>query len=180
MAEESHDNSGTPSKEEVKEFTQADLNKIVSERVNEVKANKEKAIEDAVKKAREEWEEAKKIESLQGEEKMKAEFQKQLNKTEAMHKALEQQFADTKRQLAVTKAESELAKLGLPTDFAENLIGEDDAKTTSNIQVFNAKVNEFVTAKVNEALARGAPRVSDAQTTRPDQFAEIDRAMGFR
>jgi len=178
MTDESKDYSGTPEKEDVKTFTQEELNQIVSERVNKVKANEEKAIAEALAKAKAEWEESQRISSLQGEEKLKAEFQKELTKAQKTMDTTSQQLADVQRELAITKAQTQLATLNLPTDLAQNLLGKDDAETAQRIQDFSKKVNELVTAKVNEAVARGAPSTTNANPTAANQqFAELAAAM---
>lgn len=178
MADESKDYSGSPANPqgEVKTFTQEELNTIISERVNALNASHQKAMDEAVKKALKEQSDKARIESLQGEEKVKAEYQAKLDAIEADRVAKEKELMEATRALAISKAEAQLASLGLPTEFAVNLLGEDDKTTQKNIQTFNTKVNELVTAKVNESLARGGPQIG---TVKPAQnaMAEIDRAM---
>lgn len=177
MTDDPKDNSGTPNPE-VKTFTQEELDKIISERMNRAKASEEKAIQEALDKAKAEWEESQRISTLQGEERMKAEFQKELSKAQKTADTTSQQLANVQRELAVTKAQAQLAALDLPTEFASNFLGKDDAETTQNIQGFSAKVNELVAAKVNESLARGAPSANNANpTASQDQFAELAAAM---
>jgi len=176
LADESKDYSGSPEPQgEVKTFTQEDVNNIVAE----VKAKKQRQIDEAVEKALKDASERQRIESLQGEERLKAEYEAKLNSVEAERAKREEELRIATRELAISKAEAQLASLNLPTEFAVNLLGEDDKETARNIQTFNTKVNEFITAKVNESLARGGPQIGAAQTV-PNAMAEIDKAMAGR
>jgi len=176
LADESKDYSGSPEPQgEVKTFTQEDVNNIVAE----VKAKKQRQIDEAVEKALKDASERQRIESLQGEERLKAEYEAKLNSVEAERAKREEELRIATRELAISKAEAQLASLNLPTEFAVNLLGEDDKQTAKNIQTFNSKVNEFITAKVNESLARGGPQIGAAQTV-PNAMAEIDKAMAGR
>lgn len=180
MAGESNDNSGTPNQTEEITFTpeqQTRINEIVSARVNEANAGKQKAIDDAVAKALQKQAEKQRIESLQGEERLKAEYQAELDRIEADRKAQMEQLQTAQHELAISKAEAQLAGLGLPTEFASNLLGKDDKETSKNIQTFNTKVNELVTAKVNESLARGPPKAGGAVPTQQDAIMAQLRAV---
>jgi len=180
LADESKDYSGSPEPQgEVKTFTQEELNNIISERVNAVNASRQKAIDDAVKKALKDASEQQRIQSLQGEERLKAEYEARLTSIEAERAKQEAELREANKALAISKAEAQLASLNLPTEFAVNLLGADDKETAKNIQTFNSKVNEFITAKVNESLARGGPQIGAAQTV-PNAMAEIDKAMAGR
>ena len=180
MGEESHDNSNpqTDKKtEEVKQFTQTEVNEMISKRVNEINASKQKAIDDAVAKEVKKLQDKQRIASLEGEERLKAEYQQKLDEIEAQRKAQAEQLATAQRDLAISKAQASLASLDLPPDFAENLIGKDDAETEKNIQAFNSKVNELVAKKVNESIARNTPRVGTNGVTAPSWQEGIDRAF---
>ena len=107
---------------------------------------------------------------------MKAEFQKELSKAQKTVDTTSQQLANVQRELAVTKAQAQLAALDLPTEFASNFLGKDDAETTQNIQGFSAKVNELVAAKVNESLARGPPMTGGSVATQQEQLLAQLRA----
>ena len=180
MADESHDNSGTPETEGVKQFTQEDLNKIVSERVNEVNSNKQKAIDEAVAKAKAEWDEAQKIASLTGQEKLEAEFNAKLKEAKKDRDSLNSELRKVQTELAISKAQAQLAGLDLPTEFAVNLLGKDDAETTQNIQAFDAKVKELVTKKVNESIARVTPKVGGDVRPTDEMQSQIAKVMGIK
>ena len=178
MAEEIKDSGSPEVPGEVKTFTQEELNNIISERVNELNASRQKAIDDAVKKALKAASEQQRIESLQGEERLKAEYQSRLDSIEAERAAQAEQLRIATRQLAISKAEAQLASLNLPTEFAVNLLGDDDKQTAKNIQIFNSRVNELVTSKVNESLARGPPMTAGQPTvSQQDQVMAQLRAI---
>lgn len=176
MAEDTHDDSGTPT-QEAKVFTQAELDEKIQARVEREKAGRQKAIDDAVAKALKEQAEKSRIESLQGEERIKAEYQAELARIDAERKASAEQLASAQRELAVSKAQGQLAGMGYPTDFAENLLGKDDAETSRNIQAFDKAVKALVTEKVNEAVARGTPAIGNSATATPSWQNEIAKAM---
>ena len=178
MAEQINDASGTPkNSEDVKTFTQEEVNNMISERVNRLNATKQKDLEDALAKARAEWEESKKIESLSGQEKMQAEFDAKLTKARKDQETLNKELAEARTALAVSKAQAQLASLDLPTEFAERFIGENDEQTSKNIQLFDAKVKELVAKKVNESISRGSPRLGTNDNKEPDWQAQIKAAM---
>ena len=180
MAESNNDNSGTPNKEDVI-FTpeqQEKVNAIVQDRVNRLNATKQKDIEDALSKARTEWEEEKRLESLSGQEKLQAEYDAKIAKAKRDQDTLTKELNEAKMALAISKAEAQLAALNLPTEFADKFVGESDEMTSKNIQLFDAKVKELVAQKVNESIARGSPKLGNAEAqSRPDWQAEIASAM---
>lgn len=180
MAEEPNGKSGTPGNPEEVTFTaeqQERVNAIVAKRVNEANEGKQRAIDEAVRAALKSEAEKQRIASLQGEEKIKAEFQARLDEIEAERKAQAERLAAAERDLAISKAEAQLAGLGLPPEFAVNLLGRDDKETTTNIQAFNAKVNELVANKVNDSLARGSPKIGGEGAAQESWKQEIDRAF---
>jgi len=177
LAEDIHDDSGTP--QEAKVFTQAELDEKIQARVEREKAGRQKAIDDAVAKALKEQAERSRIESLQGEERIKAEYQAELERIDAERKASAEQLASAQRELAVSKAQGQLAGMGYPVDFAENLLGKNDAETASNIQSFDKAVKAMIAEKVNEAVARGTPKINSNEVA-SSWKNEMADAMGLR
>jgi len=178
MAEDNNGSSNTHSSDEVT-FTpeqQERVNSIVQQRVNEINAGRQKAIDDAVAKALKDQASKARIASLEGEEKLKAEYQSKLEEIENERKEQAEQLAEAQRALAISKAEAQLAGLGLPAEFATNLLGADDKATQKNIETFNARVNALVTAKVSEALARGPPMTGGSVVTQQEQLLSQLRA----
>ena len=158
-------------------FTQDDLNRIIDERLKRAEAQKAKAVEDALKAERE----RQRIAGLEGEEKLKAEYEARLAEITKVQETRDAELAQARRELAVTKAEARLASLGLPVELASNLIGEDDKATEKNIQALQKSVNDLVTKKVAEGLNHGAPRAGSNVPSEEAEASDIlDRAMGIR
>jgi len=176
MAEPINDDSGTPKTEDVTTFTQEDVNKIVSERVNKLKATQQREIDDAVAKAKAEWDEQRKIEALTGEQKIQAEYDAKVAKAEKERKNLAEELSKAKSELALSKAQAQLASLGLPPDFAPYVVGESDEQTSQNVQMLDAKIQELVAQKVNESLSRGTPRMNgEGAPQQDDELARLKR-----
>lgn len=173
MAEDPKDMSGNPTGD-VKTFTQEELNDTIAKRLSEEKERNQKRIDEAVAKALEDEREKQRVASLEGEEKTKALYEAQINKQnkemERQAKVLEQ----VSHELAKSKAEAQLASLGLPITFASNLIGDNDEATTKNITEFNQAFTEAVAKAVNENVARGTPKVG---TTSADNSPEWKDAI---
>lgn len=160
-----------PQPEGSKTFTQDEVDKIVSARL---KAERERREREDKARADEAAEQAR-IAKLEGEERVKAEYEKQV-------KARDSELAELKRTLAVTRAQGELAKRGLPADFASNLIGEDDEHTDANIAAFSKSVSDLVARQVSESLNRGTPPAGQgAGPTREEELsARLDRLMAIK
>lgn len=156
-------------------FTQDDLNRIIDERLKRAEASKAKAVEDALKEERE----RQRIAGLEGEEKLKAQYEAKLAEIAKAQETRDAELAQARRDLAVTKAEAKLASLGLPVELASNLIGEDDKATERNIAALQKSVNDLVTKKVSEGLNHGAPRAGGIADSKSDMEAEFRRLMGI-
>lgn len=170
MADEQNDVQDTPTQEA--KFTQEDMDRVLAERLIDEKERRARAIEKAVAEALHKREEELRIQSLEGEDRLKAEAQAKIDAVQAEQAKTAELLASTQRALAISKAEAQLAGLGLPTQFAPNLLGADDKETAKNIATFSTSINELVTAKVNESLARGAPRAGGASPSPQDALYE--------
>lgn len=159
MAEDEGKDSGTPETGGAKTFTQEELDDIVKERVRQEKERSNKAVDEAVAKALAKDKEKQRIEALQGEERLRAEFEAKIQASESDAKDKSDRLASALRDLAVYKATTELAKLDLPTEVAPQMIGEDEAATKRNIEAFSKAFNEAVNKRVAESIAKGAPNV---------------------
>ena len=182
MAEDSDGNSGTPTTEDVKQFNQKEVDKILAERLAIEKERNDKRTSEALAKAKAEWEEEQRIAQLKGTEKLEAEYNAQLKKLQEDNSSTSSELQKVRMELAISKAEAQLASLDLPIELAPNFIGADDAETSKKIQSFNQKVNELVAKKVNESVSRGAPKIGGAPTgTQIDAAqARINAAMGVK
>ena len=120
---------------EVKTFTQDEVDKMISKRLQRERKDIEAKIEAERKEAEE-------LAKLSEQEKQKKLFEKQV------------------REFEETKKAFEAERLYLPIEFAEMLKGEDAESTFNNINVFEAKFNEALEKMVTERLRGSVPKVA--------------------
>ena len=166
----------TPDPAQEPRFTQSDVDRIVSERMGREAKAREKAIADALaedKKKRD-------IEALEGEARIKAEYEAKMEQARKEQEERDRELAETKRVLAITKAESRLVSLGLPAELAANVIGDDDKATERNIAALSKAVTDLVTKQVAAGLNHGAPRAGGGKVDNMSEIeAEFRREMGI-
>ncbi|KEH95742.1 hypothetical protein Z962_07915 [Clostridium botulinum C/D str. BKT12695] len=131
-----------------KTFTQEELEKIISKRLERER-----------KKADEEKAEAEKLAKMSAEERAKAEFEKEKQKFEDERKSFQKQ----QLELQVIK---ELTNKNLPTDFSKYLIGEDAETCMENIKTFETEFLNAVEKQVQERLKGGytPPKTESTKT----------------
>ncbi len=162
--------TSTEAKEPVKTFTQAEVDEIVSKRLKSEKDRRER--EDRERADKEE--KARKIAALEGEERVKAEYEAKMQERDA-------ELARMKRDLAISRAESKLTAQGLPAELAGNLIGEDDEKTDANIHALVKAVNNLVTERVKGNLNHGTPPTGGQAPTKDEELSNrLDKLMGLK
>ena len=127
-------------KEEVKTFTQEDLDKILNKKFSQWKKKEEEAKEEAAKLAK-----------MDAEEKAKYEFEQKVKEFEETKKAFE-------NEKLLNETSKQLASKNLPIEFAEMLKGADAETTFENIKVFEEKFNAALEVKVNERLRGNVPK----------------------
>ena len=137
--------------QEVKTFTQEEVDKIVAKRL----AREKKDIEAKIEAERKEAEELAKLSEAEKQKKL---FEKQVREFEETKKAFEAEklLNETARQLA---------SRNLPTEFAEILRAQDAETTYENIKVFEEKFNVALERMVNERLKGTAPKVATGAVT---------------
>lgn len=172
--EQPHSDPGAPEPQPEAKFTQDDLNRIIDERLKRAEAAKSKAIEDALKEEREKQ----RIAGLEGEERIKAEYEAKIAELNKAQKERDDALAEAKRQLALTKTEAKLAGMGLPVELAANLLGEDDKATDRNIAALQKTIDDHVTKQVAAGLNHGAPRAGGKADPKSDIETEFRRLMG--
>lgn len=158
----------TPAPEPVRTFTQEEVNDMISKRLNEDRAAREREAQKT--KAKED--EAKRIATLEGDAKRSAELEAQL-------KEQSEKLAEANRQLAVTRAQSKLLSAGLPAELADNVIGRDDAETDARIAALSKTVADQVAKQVQAGLNHGTPPQGDAPSSMDAYKAELSRVMGL-
>lgn len=175
MTDESNDTKGHTAEpvEQTEEASfsdaqQAKLNEIISKRLAERDAKHQKEMDDLNRKHQRELE----VSKLDEESRLKAE-------AEDATKALLKRAEDAEHLLRISKAEAELARVGLDTSLAETLIGADDNAT---------KVNIDAVVKASKALADkmyaervGSPGAPRAPVDGGDaDLASIRASMGLK
>lgn len=167
---ETEDKTSTEVKEPVKTFTQAEVDEIVSKRLKSEKDRREREDKERAEKE----EKARKIAALEGEERIKAEYEVKMQERDA-------ELARMKRDLAVSRTEAKLSAQGLPIELAGNLIGEDDERTDANIHALVKAVNNLVAEKVKGNLNHGTPPAGGQAPTKDEELSnKLDRLMGLK
>ena len=131
---------------EVKTFTQDEVDKMISKRLQRERKDIEAKIEAERKEAEE-------LAKLSEAEKQKKLFEKQVKEFEETKRAFE-------NERLLNETSKQLASKNLPTQFAEMLKGNDAEKTFENIQLFEAKFNEAVEKVVTERLRGNVPKTT--------------------
>ena len=148
--------AGEEIKPESKErtFTQAEVEKMIQERLNREKRAAEKQ---------------KEIDSLEGEAKLKAQFDSQMEQ-------MRSERDEAQKALRIAKAGVELSKLGFSPDFAPMMIGEDDEATKKNIDNLAEMVNKQVQEIVASKMKKGAPPVPEGAPSESQALRDKMRA----
>ena len=131
---------------EVKTFTQDEVDKMISKRLQ----RERKVIEAKIEAERKEAEELAKLSEAEKQKKL---FEKQVREFEETKKAFE-------AERLLNETSKQLASNNLPIDFAKMLKGEDAESTFNNINVFEAKFNEALEKMVTERLRGSVPKVA--------------------
>ncbi len=179
------DDKATPTETEEKLFTQADVNRMMQERMDKADRQRAKAVEEAVEAYKRQAQaeakakaDAERIKSLEGEERLKAEYEV---KQKALQDQLDAQRAEAeqvKRDLSLTRAQARLAELNLPASLAENVLGADDEQTSAKIDALSKAFNDAVNSRVAEGLHKGTPPAGGL-SVRQAADSELDRLMGI-
>ena len=124
-----------------------------------------KAIEDAVAKAKAEWEKdlEQKLMDAENEGARKAKLSADQRKKEEDDKAredFEKEKAEFEREKIVAYAETELAKVGLSAEIAKYIIAEDKDSTKAVIDKIKESYDKDVQAGVTERLKGKTPNLN--------------------
>lgn len=136
-------------KEEVKklEFTQEELDNLISKRLEREK-----------KKAQAEREEAEKLAKMSEAEKQQALFEKKVKEFEDMKKKYELE----KMELEVIK---QLSSKNLPTQFSKYLLNEDAETSFNNIKEFEVEWQKAIEQAIDTRLKGKTPQVGVVTNT---------------
>lgn len=156
-----------PPVEEAK-FTQADLDRLIKERLDKAERAHKKELSEAEAKHKTEIERL----NMDASERAKAEAEDEKN-------ALIKRAEEAENALRLTRAEKELTNAGLPADLASLLLygAKDDKEIAKAVKLLSdtaqERGNKLYADKVG---GRGAPAVPNNSGT-PDWKTEIDQAM---
>lgn len=169
-AQEQTETTEVKAKEEVKTFTQEEVDKIIAKRI----AREKKDIEAKIEAERKQAEELAKL----------SEQEKASKLLEIKEKELEEKIRAFESEKLLNETSKQLASKNLPTEFAEILKGVDAETTFENIKVFEEKFNAALEIKVNERLRGNVPKVATkvAGTITKEDFAKmsyVDRVKLF-
>ena len=151
---------------EVKTFTQEEVDKMISKRLQRERKDIEAKIEAERKEAEE-------LAKLSEAEKQKKLFEKQVKEFEETKRAFE-------NERLLNETSKQLASKNLPIEFAEILKGNNAEKTFENIQLFETKFNEAVEKVVTERLRGNVPKTttsSSVTSITKEQFNKMDLAQ---
>ena len=151
---------------EVKTFTQEEVDKMISKRLQRERKDIEAKIEAERKEAEE-------LAKLSEAEKQKKLFEKQVKEFEETKRAFE-------NERLLNETSKQLASKNLPIEFAEILKGNDAEKTFENIQLFETKFNEAVEKVVTERLRGNVPKTTtslNSPSITKEQFNKMDLAQ---
>ena len=166
VVEEVVEGGATTEVKEVKTFTQEEVDKMISKRLQ----RERKDIEAKIEAERKEAEELAKLSEAEKQRKL---FEKQVKEFEETKKAFE-------NERLLNETSKQLASKNLPIEFAEMLKGKDAEKTFENIQLFEAKFNEAVEKVVTERLRGNVPKTTTSlnnTSITKEQFNKMDLAQ---
>ena len=150
-------------KVEVKTFTQEEVDKMITKRLQRERKDIEAKIEAERKEAEE-------LAKLSEQERQKKLFEKQVKEFEETKRAFE-------NERLLNETSKQLASKNLPIEFAEILKGNNAEKTFENIQLFEAKFNEAVEKVVTERLRGNVPKTTtslNSPSITKEQFNKMD------
>ena len=151
---------------EIKTFTQDEVDKMISKRLQRERKDIKAQIEAERKEAEE-------LAKLSEAEKQKKLFEKQVKEFEETKRAFE-------NERLLNETSKQLASKNLPIQFAEMLKGNDAEKTFENIQLFEVKFNEAVEKVVTERLRGNVPKTTtslNSPSITKEQFNKMDLAQ---
>ena len=144
-----------------KSFTQADIDKAISERLKREKDASEKRIAETLRKEREEWERQSKLSEEQRAEEQRKQMESELSEKER-NLALRENRADA-RELLIER--------GIDSTLVDFVVDVDAEKTKDNVNQLEKAYAQAVKAGVDKALAGTTPKdTSSEQRVETQQY----------
>ena len=153
-----------------KKFSQAEVDEMISKRLAKEKSARER--EDAEKEA--ERQKQAEVDKLNGEEKLKAQYQMSLDKEKSAR-------TEAERKLRIATTGVSLSKLGYDSEFAEILARDTDEDTDAMVTKFDKMVKNLVKQEVLKTQSHGAPPIPEggSHSARDDILEQSRRAAGL-
>ena len=158
VVEDVVEGGATTEVKEVKTFTQEEVDKMISKRLQRERKDIEAKIEAERKEAEE-------LAKLSEQEKQKKLFEKQVKEFEETKRAFE-------NEKLLNETSKQLAAKNLPIEFAEMLKGNDAETTFENIKMFEVKFNEALEKMVNERLKGSTPKTATIKTSQDNPYSK--------
>ena len=144
--------------EEVKTFTQEEVNSIIEKRlareIKKIEAEKQKAMELELKA---ELEEAEKLAKMSEAERVKAKAEKERVKFEKERKKFEEEMRAFNQERMLNTTMTTLSEKNLPVEFASFLRADNAEQIMENISTFEKHFNDAVEKVVTERLRGKVP-----------------------
>ena len=134
--------------QQVKTFTQEQVDEIVKKRLAKEQSKFEQRLEERINQL----EEAQKLSQLSDDERKEVEYNKRVQELEAREKALKEKENAYNKQQYQNEIESQLKQKGLPTDLADLLVGFDAETVASKIDVLAQSMGASVSNQIQEKL----------------------------
>lgn len=164
-------NGDSPEDNKKIELTQEELDK-------KIESEADRKLNSALQKKQQEWDSQlqEKIDSALEEQKRLSKLSEEERKNEELsikEKKLLEREAEIARKELLSDAKDDLVEKGLPTSFAEVLLGENAEKTLENINNFKTAFDEAVNAAVKEKLRQDTPPAGSGLGKGTNVIAEL-------
>lgn len=146
----------TEDEQENTTYTRSDVDREISKAVDKaLKRREEKHQEELQKAIQEAIEEKERLSKLSEKERKDEELSKR-------EKELQDRLAEIERKELKADAITDLNEKGLPSEFADILLGDDAETTLENINTFKTAFDSAVNAAVKEKLRQDTPKTGGA------------------
>ena len=149
--------------EEIKTFTQEEVNAILEKRlsreIKKIEAEKQKAMELELKA---ELEEAEKLAKMSETERVKAKAERERAKFEKERKKFEEEMRAFNQERMLNTTMTTLSEKNLPVEFASFLRADNAEQIMDNISTFEKHFNDAVEKAVLERLRGKTPQTGTA------------------
>nr|WP_241198966.1 DUF4355 domain-containing protein [Cytobacillus horneckiae] len=152
------------------ELTEAEL-------LKKIESESDRKLSSALEKKQQEWESQteQKIQAALAEKERLSQLSEKERKDEELNnreKEIENRLAELERKELKADAVTDLTKKGLPSSFADFVLGENAETTLANINAIKTAFDEAVNAAVKERLRQDTPPGGSAESTTKNPFSK--------